>query len=91
MIRAGDDGMSSAGIRLRDYVLVEEMEWRDCRQRAVIAVLMERRILVRRFEFMNQQIHLRTSERTYTDEAVEPDDERVRIIGPVRAVFRMID
>ena len=85
---AADDGMNGAGVRKGDRVVVEESDWRDVSNGAVVAALFFDRVVVRRYEFANGRLHFRAADRTYADEAVRPDDPEYFVIGRALAMMR---
>ncbi|QXD17087.1 LexA family transcriptional regulator [Rhodocaloribacter litoris] len=88
--RAGDDGMNGDGIHKGDFLIVEEMRWKDLRNGEVAAVLIEEALHARRFFFANGRLHLRPADRNYTEETFAPDDPRCHVIGRVIGVMRRL-
>ncbi len=89
-ITVGDDGMNGAGIRKGDLVVVEEADWRDVPNDALAAVLFYDRVVVRRFEFVNDRLHFRAADRTYADEWARPDSAEFFVIGKALAMIRAL-
>lgn len=89
--RAGDDGMNGDGIRKGDYLLIEEMDWRDVRNGEVAACLVGEVMKARRLEHTNGRHHLRAVNRHYTDETFSPNDPGCYIVGRVIGLMRRFD
>jgi repressor LexA len=89
--RAGDDGMNGDGIRKGDYLLIEEMDWRDVPNGELAACLIKDTMKVRRFEHTNGKHHLRVENRYYTDEAYAPDNTDCFIVGRVIGMMRRFE
>lgn len=85
---AGDDGMSADGIRKDDLLVVEEAEWTQVPNGALVAALFHDRLVVRRFELANGRLHFRAAHRTYRDRTAHPDDTAYFVIGRVVALMR---
>jgi repressor LexA len=90
VVRADDDGMNEDGIRKGDYLVVEELEWQRLRTGDVVAALVRERLLVRRFEFANGYLHLRSPSRHYTELTFPPDSPECFPIGRVLSVMRKL-
>lgn len=86
--RAGDDGMNGAGIRKGDFLIVEEVPWKDLRNGEMAAFLVRDEFHARQFYFANGRIHLRPADRTYTEETFPPDDPSCYVVGRVVGVMR---
>lgn len=86
----GDDGMNGAGVRKGDLVVVEEMDWRDVPNGSLAAVLFFDKVVVRRFEYVNDRLHFRAADRTYADESVRPDHPEFFVIGRALAMMRTL-
>lgn len=86
--RSGDDGMNGTGIHRNDLLLVEEMDWTNIENGETVAALLEERLLAREFEFVNKRIHLRPTDRHYTEETFQPNDPGCYIIGLVFGIIR---
>lgn len=86
--RAGDDGMHSAGFNKGDFVIVEEQAWEDIPNETIVAALVRETVLIRYFDFANDTLHLRPSERSYSERTFTRDDNTCYIIGPVLGVIR---
>lgn len=89
--RAGDDGMNADGIRKGDFVVIREREREDLQQDQVAAFLVGEELRVRRYNFINNLIHLRPADRHYTEEMYPPDTPDCFVIGPVISVLRRLD
>lgn len=89
-VTAGDDGMNGAGVRKGDTVVVEETDWRDAENDALVAVLFYDRLVVRRFAFVNGRLHFRAADRTYADETARADDPEFFVIGRALAMVRKL-
>ncbi len=87
---AGDDGMNGAGVRKGDLVVVEERDWQEMPNGVLAAVLFFDRVVIRRFEFVNERLHFRAADRTYADESVRPDDPEFFVIGRALAMMRTL-
>ena len=87
-VEAGDDGMNGEGIRKGDLLVIEETDWRDVPNGALVAVLFYDRLVVRRFEHVNGRLHFRAADRTYMDEAVRPDDPEFFVVGRALVMMR---
>lgn len=90
IVTAGDDGMSLNGIRKGDVLVVEEMDPYDLPPRALVAVLLYDRLVIRQLEVANRRFHFRSPDRTYSDESADPDDTGTFVIGRVLAVMRRL-
>lgn len=88
--RAGDDGMNEAGIRKGDFLLIEEMEWRQIDNGTIAAFLVREELLVRTFDFANGRLHLRPADRHYTEETFPPADPGCHVIGRVIGLIRTL-
>jgi repressor LexA len=88
--RAGDDGMNGDGVRKGDYLVVEEADFQTLRNGEVVAVLLEERLVARRFDLANGRLHLRPADRTYAEEVFAPGDPGCHVVGRVRAVLRKL-
>lgn len=88
LCRAGDDGMYPDGFRKGDFLIVEEKPLEEIRNGQVVASLIRTTVLVRYFEFTDDQIHLRASERSYSKRSYVPDDILCHVIGPVVGILR---
>lgn len=88
VIRAGDDGMNGDGIRKGDLLVVEEQDWTDVSNGAVVGVVLQDRILARTLHFANDRLHLRPADRHYTEEMFSPRNPACYVIGPVLALLR---
>lgn len=86
--RAGDDGMNGDGIRKGDFLLIEEVAWRELANGTLVACLLGEALLARRFEFANGRLHLRPADRTYTDDLFAPDDPGCYIVGRILGLTR---
>lgn len=86
--RAGDDGMNGDGIRKGDYLLIEELPWREIQNGAVAAFLVQEELRARRLHYANGRLHLRPADRTYTEETFPPDDPGCHVIGRVLGLMR---
>lgn len=89
-VTAGDDGMNGAGLRKGDTVIIEEMDWRDLPDDALVAVLLYDRLVVRRFAFVNGRLHFRAADRTYADESARVDDPEFFVVGRAHALVRRL-
>jgi len=88
--RAGDDGMNGDGIRKGDFLLIEEMEWRQLENGEVAAFLVREELQVRRFHYVNGRLHLRPADRHYTEETFPPADPGCYVIGRVIGLIRTL-
>ena len=88
--RAGDDGMNGDGIRKGDYLMIEEVAWRDLRNGELAACLVGEMMKVRRFEHTNGRHHLRSGNRHYTDEMFSPRDPGCYIVGRIIGLMRRL-
>lgn len=88
--RAGDDGMNGDGIRKGDFLVVEEAEPADLRNGEVVCVLLEERLVARRFDAANGRLHFRPADRTYAEEVFAPGDPGCHVVGRVLAVMRKL-
>ena len=88
--RTGDDGMNGAGIRKGDFILVEEVPWNELRNGETAAFLVGEEMHVRFFVLANGRLHLRPSDRTYTEETFTPEDPRCYVVGRVIGVMRRL-
>lgn len=91
LCRAGDDGMYSDGFNKGDYLIVEELDIEAIRDGQVVACLVDETLLVRRFDFKNERIHLRPSEKSYLERTFPLDDPQCHVIGPVLSVIRPLN
>ena len=89
-VPVGDDGMNADGIRKSDIVIVEERVWTDIPNGTPVVVLFDDRFVVRRLDVANGRLHFRASDKTYRDEVFEPGDVGCFVVGPVRALMRML-
>ena len=89
-VTAGDDGMNGAGVRKGDTVVVEETDWRDMPDDALVAALFYDRLVIRRFAFVNGRFLFRAADRTYADEAARPDDPEFFLVGRALALVRQL-
>ncbi len=87
---ASDDGMNGAGVRKGDRVIVEEAAWQDVPNGSLAAVLFYDRVVIRRFEYVNQRLHFRAADRTYADESAGPEDLEYFVIGRALAMMRTL-
>lgn len=88
--RAGDDGMNGAGIRKGDFLIIEEVPWRELRNGEAAAFLVGDELQVRQFHFANDRLHLRPADRTYTEETFPPDDPSCHVVGRVVGLMRRL-
>ncbi len=88
--RAGDDGMSGAGILKGDYLVIEEANWRRLGNGTIAAVLIGEALVARAFHMAGNRFHLRPTNRTYTEETFTIKDPDCHIIGPVRSLMRRL-
>lgn len=88
LVRAGDDGMHREGIQKGDFVLVEEVPWTALQADERVAAQVGGQTLIRHFRVANEKIHLRPSDRSYTEETFRPDSPELLVIGRVLAVLR---
>lgn len=86
--RAGDDGMNGAGIRKGDFLIIEEVPWQTMRNGEMGAFLVGDELQVRQFHYVNGRLHLRPSDRTYTEETYPPDAPSCHVIGRVIGLLR---
>lgn len=87
---AGDDGMLADGIRKDDRLVVEEMEWTQVPNGALVAVLFYTRLVVRRFELANGRLHFRVANRTFRDQTARPGDPEYFVLGRAIALLRSL-
>jgi len=88
--RAGDDGMTEAGIQKGDLLLIEEVEWDDLANGTIVAVLLQDQLLPREYEFANRKIHLRPAAPHYAEETFSPTDSDHYVIGRVLGLIRTL-
>ncbi len=88
IVRAGDDGMNGDGIQKDDFLVVEEYPWQDLAKGRLVACLVHEELRVRRLYFTNGRLHLRPSDRHYTEETFPPGTSDCHVIGPVLALIR---
>ncbi len=88
--RAGDDGMSKAGILKGDYLVIEEMNQRRLTDGTVVAALVGESLLARHFYLSSGRCRLRPADRTYSEETFTVKDPGCHVIGPVRSVMRRL-
>lgn len=88
--RAGDDGMNAAGIHKGDFLVVEEVDWRDLRNGETVVVLLGERLVARRYDFANGRLHLRPADRTYGEEVHPPGSPECHIVGRLLSVLRRL-
>ena len=88
--RAGDDGMNGAGIRKGDFLVIEEVPWKEMHGGETAAFLVRDELHVRQFHFANGRLHLRPADRTYTEETFSPDDPGCHVVGRVIGVMRRL-
>jgi repressor LexA len=86
--RAGDDGMNEIGVKKGDLLLIEEMDWDNLPNGALVGVLMEGQLLPRNYEFANRKIHLRPAAPHYAEETFPPTDSDFYVIGRVIGLIR---
>lgn len=86
--RAEDDGMNNEGIRKGDFIVVEEIPWRELHNGEAGAFLVRDLFIVRRYTFANGRIHLIPSDRTYSEETFAPGDSACYAVGRVLALLR---
>ena len=87
---AGDDGMSEQGIRMSDFLIVEETNLDQLFSNELVAVLIGERIIARSFDFSSKRFHLRPAARGYAAESFAPDSPGCHVIGRVLSVMRKI-
>lgn len=87
--RAGDDGMNGDGIRKGDFLLIEEVDRAELRNGELAAFLVQEELQVRRYHFVNNRIHLRPADRTYTEETFPPEDPGCYVVGRILGLIRM--
>jgi len=87
---AGDDGMNGDGIHKGDLLIIEEVPWQRLRREEIAAFLVGEELRVRRFVFTNDRIHLRPSDRHYTEEMFAPNDPGCHVIGRVIGLMRRL-
>jgi len=88
--RAGDDGMNGDGIRKGDFLIIEEMPWKELSNDTLAAFLVGEELHVRRFYYANDRIHLRPADRTYTEETFPPEDPGCYVIGRIVSLVRRL-
>ncbi len=88
--RAGDDGMNGDGVRKGDYLVIEEVPWREVRTGELVAVLFEDQLVARRLDVANGRLHLRPADRSYGEAVHAPTDPACHVVGRVRAVMRRV-
>lgn len=86
--QAGDDGMNGAGIQKGDLLLIEEVDWSDIDNDTWVAALLQEQLVPREFHFANGRIHLRPTDRHYTEETFSPNHPDCYVIGPIRGLIR---
>lgn len=87
---AGDDGMNGAGIRKGDLLLIEEVDWTDLDNGALVAAILEDQLLPREFYFANGRLHLRPADRHYTEETFSPNHPGCYVIGRLLGLVRLL-
>jgi len=87
---AGDDGMSEQGIRMGDFLIVEETNQEQLFSGELVAVVIGERIMARSFDFSRNRLHLQPSARGYAAESFPPDSPGCHIIGRVLGVMRKL-
>ncbi len=88
--RAGDDGMSGAGILKGDYLVIEEKKWRQLDDGVIAAVLVGESLVARTFHLSGNRFRLRPANRTYSEETFTVKDPACHVIGPIRSVMRRL-
>jgi len=88
--QAGDDGMNGAAIQKGDLLLIEEMDWSDLENGALVAVLVQAELLARTFHFANGRLHLRPADRHYTEDTFPPDHPGCYVIGRLLGLIRTL-
>lgn len=88
--RAGDDGMNEAGIHKGDLLLIEETDWRSADDGQIVAALVGEKLLARAFYLSDERIHLKPSNRHYTEGTYSPTGPDAYVIGPLRALIRAL-
>jgi len=88
--QAGDDGMNGAAIQKGDLLLIEEMDWSDLENGALVAVLVQAELLARTFHFANGHLHLRPADRHYTEDTFPPDHPGCYVIGRLLGLIRTL-
>ncbi|PQJ35410.1 LexA family transcriptional regulator [Salinibacter sp. 10B] len=88
--QAGDDGMNGAAIQKGDLLLIEEMDWSDLENGALVAVLVQAKLLARTFHFANGRLHLRPADRHYTEDTFPPDHPGCYVIGRLLGLIRTL-
>jgi len=88
--QAGDDGMNGDGIYKGDLLLIEEVKRENLGNGALVAALLEEKLIPREFHFANNRIHLRPADRHYTEETYPPDHPGCYVIGRVLGLIRTL-
>jgi SOS-response transcriptional repressor LexA len=86
-----DDGMEKSGILKRDLALVEKRQPLASEKGIKVGVIYSEGFIVREFDFVNGQIHLRASNRGYNDKVIKPNEKlpEAIVVGVVRSVLRV--
>ncbi|PSQ99066.1 MAG: LexA family transcriptional regulator [Bacteroidetes bacterium QS_9_68_14] len=88
LARAGDDGMSSDGIRKGDLLVVEEQRANALDNGDMAAFLVGEELRARRFYYANGTMHLRSADSHYTEETYPPGAAGCHPVGRVLGLFR---
>jgi repressor LexA len=89
--RAGDDGMTGAGIQKGDLLVIEERPWRDVPTGALVGALVGTTLQARTFTLEDDgRWTLRPADRTYAPATFAPDTDACYLIGPVLGVLRLL-
>ncbi len=89
-VTATDDGLTGAGIRKGDVLVVREMEWSQLPEGCVAAAYVGDRLMVRRYEYRGGRIHLLVADRSYEDQAFPTTAENLYVIGRALALIRRL-
>lgn len=90
--RAGDDGMSDAGIFKGDYLVIEDRPWEelDIVRGFVAGVLLGDLLVARHLVAAGEGLTLVPSHRSYPEVAFVPGDDGCHVIGPVLGAMRRV-
>ena len=85
-----DDGMEGDGIYKDDRVVIEDSSDRPIPGGTLVAVIVERSLLVRRMSFKGDRVVFTPSARHYKERSYMAGAPVYLVVGPVRAVMRSI-
>lgn len=85
-----DDGMADEGIYKDDYIVIEDVADAPIPEGAMVAVIIEDALLVRRLSFKGSRVVFTPSARHYKERSFMVGAPVYLVVGPVRAVMRAL-